>query len=58
MVVVLRRRFYEEVTTYSVTKTWTSSNNFWRKVQYNIFEEDLPVSVFTDQLKAFLIRTP
>ena len=58
MVVVLRRRFYEEVTTYSVTKTWTSSNNIWRKVQYNIFEEDLPVSVFTDQLKAFLIRTP
>ena len=58
MVVVLRRRFYEEVTSYNATKTWTSSNNFWRKMQYNIFEEDLPVSVFTDQLKAFLIRTP
>ena len=29
MVVVWRRRFQEEVTTYNATKTWASSNNFW-----------------------------
>ena len=29
MVVVWRRRFLEEVTTYNATKTWASSNNFW-----------------------------
>ena len=46
------------VTIYNATKTWASSNNFWVKLQYNFFVEDLPVAAFTDQLKAFLIRAP